>query len=538
MTDYGHELRFGSFLTPGATDPEVVVGLALASEAAGLDLVTFQDHPYQPGYLDTWTLMSYVAARTTSITIAANVLNLPLRPPAVVARSVASLDLLSRGRVELGLGAGAFWDAIEAMGGRRLAPGQAVQALAEAIAVIRGIWAVGDRHVLHAGGDYHHVEGAKRGPAPAHDVEIWLGAYRSRMLALTGRSADGWLPSLGYLGPGDLAEGNRLIDRSALEAGRDPVEVRRLLNVNGRFAAVRGGLLAGPVDQWVEELAGLALVEGISTFILGADDATDLQRFALEVAPAVRELVESERSGPPRPGDGASAGGGVAAVPAAVGRPTSAEAGGAAGVPVAAMLGVTATTYDAPRRSRTSWWDEATRPSSSPPAPGTTYTAGGRAIAQHLVDVHDGLRGELAQVQDIVDQVRAGTLDVAAARSSINEMTMRQNDWTLGAYCASYCRTVTQHHGLEDAQIFPYLRRADAALVPVIDRLAAEHVVIHEVLEDVDAALVRFIGAPDDFTELQDAVDLLTDSLLSHLSYEEREITEPIARYGFYPGQV
>lgn len=148
------------------------------------------------------------------------------------------------------------------------------------------------------------------------------------------------------------------------------------------------------------------------------------------------------------------------------------------------------------------------------------------------------MRQELTQLRDIITQVLEGSLAAGAARSSINEMTMRQNDWTLGAYCASYCRTVTQHHSLEDAQIFPYLRRADAALVPVIDRLAAEHVVIHEVLEDVDAALVRFIGAPDDFSGLQDAVDVLTDTLLSHLSYEEREITEPIARYGFYPGQV
>lgn len=166
------------------------------------------------------------------------------------------------------------------------------------------------------------------------------------------------------------------------------------------------------------------------------------------------------------------------------------------------------------------------------------YTEQAQLVGHHLVDVHDALRQELTQLRDVITQVLDGSVAAGAARSSINEMTMRQNDWTLGAYCASYCRTVTQHHGLEDAQIFPYLRRADAALVPVIDRLAAEHVVIHEVLEDVDAALVRFIGTPDDFTEMQEAVDVLTDTLLSHLSYEEREITEPIARYGFYSGQV
>ena len=108
MTDYGQELRFGSFLTPSQQNPEHVVGLAQLSEQLGLDLVTFQDHPYQPALLDTWTLLSYVAAATVQITLAPNVLNLPLRPPAVVARSAAALDLLSGGRLELGLGAGAF----------------------------------------------------------------------------------------------------------------------------------------------------------------------------------------------------------------------------------------------------------------------------------------------------------------------------------------------------------------------------------------------------------------------------------------------
>ena len=124
MTTYGHDLQFGSFLTPSAGTPDTVVALAQLSEQVGLDLVTFQDHPYQPAFLDTWTLLSYVAARTEVIRLAPNVLNLPLRLPAVIARSAASLDLLSGGRLELGIGAGAFWDAIEAMGGPRRSPGR------------------------------------------------------------------------------------------------------------------------------------------------------------------------------------------------------------------------------------------------------------------------------------------------------------------------------------------------------------------------------------------------------------------------------
>ena len=235
MTDYSHELAFGVFLTPARG----AVELSQVAEAAGLDLVTFQDHPYQPAFLDTWTLISYVAARTQRITLAGNVLNLPLRQPTVLARSVAGLDLLSGGRVELGIGAGGFWDAIEAMGGRRLGPGQAVDALGEAIEIIRQVWDAGTRGGVRFRGSYYQVAGAKRGPAPAHRVSVWVGAYKPRMLRLTGRLADGWLPSLSYLQPGQLTEGNAIIDQAAVDAGREPAAVRRLLNIGEELVAVR-----------------------------------------------------------------------------------------------------------------------------------------------------------------------------------------------------------------------------------------------------------------------------------------------------------
>ena len=106
MGDYGHDLLFGSFLTPANAAPQEVVQLAQESEAAGLDLVTFQDHPYQPRFLDTWLLLSHVAARTERIHLGTNVANLPLRLPAMLARASASLDLMSGGRFELGLAGG------------------------------------------------------------------------------------------------------------------------------------------------------------------------------------------------------------------------------------------------------------------------------------------------------------------------------------------------------------------------------------------------------------------------------------------------
>ncbi|MFC4072256.1 LLM class flavin-dependent oxidoreductase [Actinoplanes subglobosus] len=502
MSDYGHPLEFGSFITPAAADPTGVVALAALTEQTGLDLVTFQDHPYQPGFLDTWTLLSYAAARTTKVRLAANVTNLPLRPPAVLARSVAALDLLSGGRIELGLGSGAFWEAIEAMGSPRLTPGQAVQALEEGIDVIRQLWDTGARGVVRVDGEFHRVVGAKRGPAPAHDVGIWLGAYKPRMLALTGRRADGWLPSLAYLKDGDLAAGNKIIDDAALAAGRRPADIRRLLNIGGRFDI--------PAARWAEQLTELAVTDGVSTFILATDDPDELRRFAAEVVPAVREAVAAERSGS-RPA------------------PAPPEPVTVAG---RSPFTIKPTTDDGVRRSGTVVWDEQTRPTGPAPDPDRTYTAHDLATGRHLIQVHDGLRGELAQIHDLIDQVEAGTIDVGTARSHINTMTMRQNNWTLGTYCESYCRVVTTHHTIEDRSLFPHLRDADPRLAPVVDRLEQEHHVIHEVLEGVDKALVALVSAPGGIAALREAVNLLSDTLLSHLAYEERELIEPLSRLG------
>jgi Luciferase-like monooxygenase/Hemerythrin HHE cation binding domain len=516
MTDYGHELAFGVFLTPGSEQPQRVAELAQLAEALGLDLVTFQDHPYQPAFLDTWTLMSYVAARTQRITLAGNVLNLPLRQPAVLARSVASLDLLSAGRVELGIGAGGFWDAIEAMGGRRLGPGQAVDALGEAIEIIRQVWDTGTRGGVRFHGSYYQVAGAKRGPAPAHRVSVWVGAYKPRMLRLTGRLADGWLPSLSYLQPGQLTEGNAVIDRAAVEAGREPAAIRRLLNIGTEVSA------AG-------RLSDLALTEGIGTFILASDDPDTIRGFAAEVAPAVREQVAAVRSGAGATRPASSGRSGAGATRPSAARPTVSGPTADFGNP-----GVQATPDDGTRLSEQRLWDETARPARTAPPTGARYTPAGRAASAELVAVHDMLRGELATVRDLIAAVQKGAIDAARARSELNQMTMRQNNWTMGAYCQSYCRIVTQHHSLEDAAVFPYLRARDNGLGPVLDRLQEEHRVIHGVLGTVDRALVNYIGQSADTSELADAADLLTDTLLSHLAYEERELIDPLARYGFY----
>ena len=298
-------LEFGTFITPVSDDPERVVALAVAAEALGYDLVTVQDHPYNPGLLDAWTLLSWIAGRTERIRLAANVLNLPLRPPAVLARAAASLDLLSDGRVEIGLGAGAFWPAIGAMGGPQRTPAEAVRATSEAIDILRELWDTGTRRSLRFHGEVYTVDGAARGPLPRHDIPIWLGARKPRMLRLIGRKADGWSVTWGFLPQGDergeLRRSGAIIDAAARKAGRDPREVRRILNVAGTFQTERGGFLQGPPAQWVDDLAPLAIEDGIGTLILATDDAETMRTFAQEVIPALQERV-----GAALPGDSSS----------------------------------------------------------------------------------------------------------------------------------------------------------------------------------------------------------------------------------------
>lgn len=282
MPDYGHPLKFGSFITPRNDRPHIPVDLAILSEDVGLDVVTFQDHPYQPEFLDTVTLLTWVAARTSRIHVAANVHSLPLRPAAVLARASASLDLLSGGRAVLGLGTGAFGGAVAAMGGPDRSVGQAVSALDEAIDVIRGIWAGNDTTPLYVNGEYYQIKGAKRGPNPAHDLPIWVGAFKPRMLRLVGRKADGWLPSLPWLESG-VTRANEIIDAAARGAGRDPRDIVRLMNVFPQTTA--------------EELARLAIEDGVSTFIVASDDPAEIRRFAEAVAPEVRERLAEHRAG-------------------------------------------------------------------------------------------------------------------------------------------------------------------------------------------------------------------------------------------------
>lgn len=280
--------EFGISVVPEWENQDELIEMVTTADQLGLDLVGIQDHPYQRRFHDTWTLIAYLAAITSGIRFFPDVVSLPLRPPAVLAKSVASLDVLSGGRVELGLGAGAFWEAIGAMGGPLRTPAEAVEATEEAIDVIRMVWS-GERG-LRYDGDHYQLNGMHSGPTPAHDIKIWVGARGPRMLDLIGRKGDGWVPSSGWAPPDRLRESIDRIQESAAQAGREPDSIRVVYNVMGSIQDEGGDLFRGPVSKLVDEL-GTALDGGADTLVFwpdGADGVGQVATFASEVVSQLR----------------------------------------------------------------------------------------------------------------------------------------------------------------------------------------------------------------------------------------------------------
>jgi alkanesulfonate monooxygenase SsuD/methylene tetrahydromethanopterin reductase-like flavin-dependent oxidoreductase (luciferase family) len=293
-------IRFGISVLPNTEDLDRIRELVGVADRAGLDLVGIQDHPYQRRFLDTWSLIPTLFAETERISICTDVANLPLRPPAVMAKAAATLDVLSGGRFELGLGAGGYFDPIVGFGGPRRTPGESVEALDEAIDVIRLLWS--EERSVSFEGKHYRLHDARPGPLPAHPIGIWLGAFMPRMLRLTGRKADGWLPSLGVLTRDEMRAGNQLIDATAEKAGRDPRSIRRILNMQGLIGEgpgpsrselpvgyLMGEPLVGSVDWWVETLAGF-IDDGFDTLVFWPVDtvAEQVELYAREIAPQVR----------------------------------------------------------------------------------------------------------------------------------------------------------------------------------------------------------------------------------------------------------
>jgi alkanesulfonate monooxygenase SsuD/methylene tetrahydromethanopterin reductase-like flavin-dependent oxidoreductase (luciferase family) len=297
----GRRPEFGLFLPPEASTYPELVEQARAAERAGFDLIGIEDTLSSPGFLDTFGLIGNLLAKTERLRFFPDVTDLPMRPPWALAKLAASLDLMSGGRFELGLGAGGFLDKAAAMGGPARTRGESIEALEEAIEVLRSFWAGSGPVELQ--GRHYSIGGVEPGPPPAHPIQLWVGAMKPRMLDLTGRLADGWVASMPYQAPGEIPVQRRRVDEGAARVGRDPSEVRGIYNVWGEISegAIRAEhegypALVGPPSHWIESLTSYVVELGFETLVVWPtrDSMGQLERFAEDVMPGVREAVGAE----------------------------------------------------------------------------------------------------------------------------------------------------------------------------------------------------------------------------------------------------
>jgi alkanesulfonate monooxygenase SsuD/methylene tetrahydromethanopterin reductase-like flavin-dependent oxidoreductase (luciferase family) len=301
-------VRFGIQLAPTADEIETVRDLARLADREGLDLLGVQDHPYAAAQLDAFALLTTALAETERLHVFPDVANLPMRGPAMLGKIAASLDRLSGGRFDLGLGAGDFWRAVSSMGGPTRTPPEALQALEEAIRIIREMWRrPGER--VRVDGALYAVDGVRSGPAPSREIGIWVGSVGPRSQALTGRRADGWAAPIPHYLPYEAwpAAQDR-IDAAARDAGRDPKAVIRM-------AQLVGVVVDGPAErlrlegetpirttasEWARILAELATGGRFDTFVFWPEvaDQTQLLRWARDVIPATRELLSTSGGSP------------------------------------------------------------------------------------------------------------------------------------------------------------------------------------------------------------------------------------------------
>jgi alkanesulfonate monooxygenase SsuD/methylene tetrahydromethanopterin reductase-like flavin-dependent oxidoreductase (luciferase family) len=280
------DYRFGISVTPYAENYAAIVQQVAAAEMGGLDLVGIQDHPYQRRFLDTYALIADLLARTERLRFFPDVTSLPMRPPAMIAKAAVSLDVMSGGRFELGLGAGGFWEAVEGMGGTVRRPGERLGALEEAVDMIRAALDVGpERRVVRSDGPFYPQHMYPAGPPPKHRIEIWIGAMSPGALRLIGRKADGWVPGGGTRSAAAFPQLNAKIDDAAKAAGRDPTTIRRIANL--------WGLDLSDVARSLDLLTWLGTQGGIDSFVLwpGDDGTTEIERFAAEIVPTAKERL-------------------------------------------------------------------------------------------------------------------------------------------------------------------------------------------------------------------------------------------------------
>ena len=286
-----NELWFGVNVSPSAAPGTDPVGDARRAEALGYDFVSVNDHLHtsDPRH-ETWTLLTWIAASTRRIRVAPRVLAVPYRSPAVVAKMAETLQRLSGGRLVLGMGGGYADEEFRAFGLEARSPRDKVEGMEEAIRIARGLWT---EPWFSFQGRLYRIEGAQVEPKPDTPIPIWLGTYGPRALAVTGRLADGWIPTLESAPPEQIpAMRERVLD-VARAAGRDPDRIRCVYNLDIRVdeqPSDEPGVMSGPPDELVERLRGFLQLgfTAMNFCPAGPDQAEQAERLAREVVPALR----------------------------------------------------------------------------------------------------------------------------------------------------------------------------------------------------------------------------------------------------------
>lgn len=295
------ELLFGLGLSTSAAPGADPVADARRAEELRFDFVSASDHPCgnQPTF-ETWSMLSWIAASTSRIRIATKVLGVPYRAPALVAKMAETLSRLSSGRLILGLGGGSADHEFRAFGLRVPSAREKVDGMEEAICITRGLWST---PAFTFTGRHHHTNAADLEPKPEHSIPIWLGTFGPRALDVTGRLADGWIPSLGYAPPDQIPAMRERVIEAARRAGRAPADITCAYHMTIRVDehARRKSVVdsddaidvCGPPGAVAEALAGFVKL-GFTAMNLspaGPDPAEQAERLAREVIPEVKALV-------------------------------------------------------------------------------------------------------------------------------------------------------------------------------------------------------------------------------------------------------
>ncbi len=293
------KLTFGVNVSTSARDGDNPVAEAMRAEALGYDFVSANDHPCgtQASY-ETWTMLTWIAAKTTRIKVASRVLGVPYRAPAMVAKMAESLDRFSDGRLILGMGAGYSDDEFKAFGFPVPSPKEKIEGLEEAVRIVRGLWTSPS---FTFEGRHHRTDAANIEPKPAHRTPIWLGTFGKQSLAVTGRVADGWIPTLEMAPPKSIPTMSARIFDAAHAAGRDPQEITLAYNMEFRLddrARPSRDIVSGSTTDVAEQLVSFAALgfTAMNFIPSGLEPEKQIERLAQEVLPIVRTSTQQDQA--------------------------------------------------------------------------------------------------------------------------------------------------------------------------------------------------------------------------------------------------